>query len=224
MTENMNEKHENMDENLDVGQPDDGLSPQDLDEAMETLQAAEDVAQADDNPASNDEAQARIAELEAELAKVKDAAMRSLAEADNIRKRSERAQADASKFAVSKFAKDLLDVADNFRRALDSIPQEQKDSEDPMLKNLIIGIEASERSMLSVFERHGISKLEPKDGKFDPNFHEVMFEAEDPSKNPGEIIQLIEPGYMLHERLLRPARVGVAKGSATKAANVDASA
>ena len=137
--------------------------------------------------------------------------MRALAEAENIRKRSERSQADATKFAVSGFAKDLLEVADNLRRAIEAVPEER--AEDELVKNLIFGIEATQSVMLKTFEKHGIKKIAPEEGKFDPNFHEVMFEADMPDKRPGEIIQLIEPGYTLNGRLLRAARVGVAKGS-----------
>lgn len=163
----------------------------------------------------------RVQELEDEVASMKDKALRALAEAENTRRRAEKSQNDTAKFAISKFAKDLLEVSDNMRRAIDSIPKEQIEEND-LIKNIVVGIEATEKSMLSVFERNGIKKIEPTEGKFDPNLHEAMFEAEDPSKQPGEIIQLIEPGFMLNDRLLRPARVGVAKGSAGKAQNVDA--
>lgn len=152
-----------------------------------------------------------LVKLQEENAQLKDRALRALAEAENTRKRADRAQQDASKYAVSSFAKDMLDVADNLRRALDAVPEDQKEEAD--IKTLMDGVAATERSMLQAFERHKITKIEPTEGKFDPNFHEVMFEAEVPGKNPGEIIQLIEPGYVIHDRLLRAARVGVAKGS-----------
>ncbi|MCB1538088.1 MAG: nucleotide exchange factor GrpE [Rhodospirillales bacterium] len=147
--------------------------------------------------------------LRAELADAKDKMLRALADAENVRKRAERAQIDASKFAVAGFARDLLDVADNLRRAIDSVPAAQRTD---AIENLLQGVEATERAMLSAFEKNGIRKIAPAAGTFDPNIHEVMFEAEVPGKKQGEIIQLVECGYMLHERLLRPARVGVAKG------------
>ena len=106
--------------------------------------------------------------------------------------------------------KDMLDVADNLRRAIDAIPADKKS--DETIASLLQGIEATERVMLATFERNGVRKVAPTSGQFDPNHHEAMFEADVPGKKHGEIIQLIEPGYMIHERLLRPARVGVAKG------------
>lgn len=151
-----------------------------------------------------------IAQLTKERDDMRDKMMRALAEAENTRKRAEKAQADTSKFAIAGFAKEMLDVADNLRRAIDSIPEDQREAN----KLLLEGVEATERMMLASFERQGIQKLEPTSGKFDPNFHEVMFETEIADKENGEIIQLLEAGYVLNGRLLRPARVGVAKSAA----------
>jgi molecular chaperone GrpE len=155
-------------------------------------------------------AQERIAALEAELAQTKDNALRAMAEADNTRKRALRERDDARKYAASGFSKDLLSVADNFRRALDSVPAELRGTNE-QVNNLLTGIEAVEKELLRAFEKEGIAKIEPMDQKFDPNFHEVMFEAPVPGKPSGTIIQVIEPGYILHDRLLRPARVGVVR-------------
>lgn len=152
----------------------------------------------------------QVAALQAELTETKDKMLRALADADNARKRAERMQIDSTKFAVAGFARDMLDVSDNLRRAIDAIPESKR--EDETIANLLQGIEATERVMLSTLERNGIRKIAPTSGQFDPNHHEAMFEADVPGKKHGEIIQLIEPGYMIHERLLRPARVGVAKG------------
>ncbi|MBI2235033.1 MAG: nucleotide exchange factor GrpE [Micavibrio aeruginosavorus] len=165
----------------------------------------------DDQFAASPE-QGRIAELEAELARMKDHMLRALADAENTRKRAIKEREDAGKFAVSAFARDMLDIADNFRRALDAIPEDARKGDDPLIKTLMAGIEAIERGLLKTFEKHGIKKLEPLGSVFDPNFHEVMFEAPVPGKTQGTIIQVIEPGYTLNERLLRPARVGIAKG------------
>lgn len=152
----------------------------------------------------------KIQTLEAQLNDTRDKYMRAVAETENIRKRSAKERQDISKYAVSSFAKDLLAFADNFRRAVDAIPADVKDS-DPAVKSTVEGIEAMERELLKMFERHGIKKIEPLDERFDPNFHEVMFESPAQDKAPGTVIQIIEPGYVLHDRLLRPARVGVAK-------------
>ncbi len=157
----------------------------------------------------SDETAGKLKELEGAFLHTKDQLLRTVAEMENLRKRSAREREDASKYAVSSFAKDLLEVADNFRRALDHIPAEMRESDAS--KALIEGIEATERSMLKVFEKNGIRKIEPVDEPFNPNLHEVMFEAPVPGKPAGMIIQLIEAGYVLNDRLLRPARVGVAK-------------
>lgn len=167
-----------------------------------------------------EKAAARIAELEAKLAETTDKALRALAEAENTRKRSERERQDTAKFATASFARDLLGVADNLRRALAAITPEQREK-SPELKNIFTGVEATERELLRVLESNGVKRIEALDQKFDPNLHEVMFEAETPGKTPGTVVQVIEPGYTLHERLLRPSRVGVAKGDGSKPAHID---
>lgn len=164
----------------------------------------------DDNEPASESTPPASEALQAELDQVKEQAMRALAEAENTRRRAQKEREDATKFAVSGFAKDLLEVSDNLRRALDAMPTDLIDAE-PRLKNLVDGIEATERSLLRTFEKHGIKKLEPMDEPFDPNFHEVMFEAPVPGKPAGIIMQVVEPGYTLNGRLIRPARVGVTK-------------
>lgn len=154
--------------------------------------------------------QEKIKALETALAQGNDQLLRTVAEMENLRKRSVKEREDASKFAISNFAKDLLDVADNFRRALDAIPVDLRS--DDRIRSIVEGIEATERTLLKAFEKNGIRKLEPMDEPFNANFHEVMFEAPVAGKAAGTIIQLIEVGYVLNDRLLRPARVGVAKG------------
>ncbi len=158
---------------------------------------------------------AQIAELEQKLAEANDRMLRAVAEADNTRKRLEKERLDTAKFAVSSFARDMLSVADNLRRALDAITPEQREN-SPELKNIYIGVEATERELLRIFEQNHIQKIEPLHQTFDPNLHEVIFESEIPGKPSGMIIQVVEPGYTLHGRLLRPARVGVAKGCDTE--------
>ncbi len=162
------------------------------------------------------EEQIRITSLEEELASTKDHMMRAVAEAENGRKRALKEREDASKFAVSSFSRDLLSVADNLRRALDATPAELLE-QHPQLKSLIDGIEATERELLRGFTKHGIQKTEPLGEIFDPNFHEVMFETPMPDKQSGVIIQVIEPGYTLSGRILRPARVGIVKSDNSNA-------
>jgi len=168
--------------------------------------ASENHAGAAEQYASSDE----TAALKEEIAAVRDQMMRALADADNTRKRAIKEREDASKYAVSKFAKDLLDVADNLRRAIEAIPEDLK-SVDPRIEGIIGGVEATERELLKSFEKNNIVKIEPLDEQFDPNFHEVMFETPMPGKAGGTIIQVIDAGYALNGRLLRAAKVGIAK-------------
>jgi molecular chaperone GrpE len=160
--------------------------------------------------------EARIAELEAEVAKFKDQALRALAEQENVRRRAQRDREDALKFAISNFAKDLVTVSDNLRRAIDSVPEAQV--KDELLKGLLSGVSATERELLGAFEKHGIRKLDPQGEKFDHNFHQAIFELENTGKPAGTVVQVLQAGYTLHDRLLREAMVGVAKGPVTEAA------
>lgn len=163
-------------------------------------------------------AAARIAELEQAVAQEKERALRALAEAENTRRRALKDREDAGKFAISRFARDLLDVLDNFSRAMDAVPQDLKEV-DERINAVLTGVESVQGDMLKIFSSHGIQKIEPMDEKFDPNFHEVMFEAPGTGKLEGTVIQVIEPGYVISGRLLRPARVGVAKGDPGAAPN-----
>lgn len=158
-----------------------------------------------------DSAAGKITALETALLDARDKMMRALAEADNVRKRAAKDREDAGKFAVSSFAKDLLDFSDNFHRALESIPADLK-TLDPRLGAVMDGITAMERELIKTFGKHGIQKIEPLDMPFDPNLHEVMFEAPVPGKPGGLVIQVVETGYVLNGRLLRAAKVGISKG------------
>jgi molecular chaperone GrpE len=153
--------------------------------------------------------EARVAALEAELAEQKDRLLRALAETENVRRRGQREREEAAKFAVAGFSKELLSVADNLRRALDSLPLGE--ARDERTRSLLEGVEATERELLAVFERHGVLRIDPDGEPFDHNFHQAIFEAERPGKPGGTIIEVLQPGYVLHDRLLRPAMVGVAK-------------
>ncbi len=160
---------------------------------------------------STEQPLSEVEKLSTELATMREQALRALAELENNRKRGLKDREDAAKYAVSGFARDLLDVADTFRRALDSVPDDLR-AVDPRIAALLDGITATETKMLDTFGRHGIKRIDPLDAPFDPNFHEVMFEVPGTGKPQGTIIQVIESGYILNDRLLRPARVGVAKG------------
>lgn len=165
----------------------------------------------DDAQSTNEAAQAeaRIDALEAELASHKDQLLRALAEVENVRRRAQREREDTAKYAVTSFAKELLAVADNLRRALEAAPAEGGNGE--VVRTLTVGVEATERQLLAAFDRAGIRKLEPMGEPFDPNFHQVMFEVEGTDKPGGTVVQVLQPGYTLHGRLLREAMVGVAK-------------
>ena len=170
-------------------------------------------------PESASNETARIVELETELGRIKDHMLRALAESENTRKRALKDREDAGKYAITAFARDLLDFADTFHRALAAIPPDLKQI-DARISSVITGIEAMQSELLRNFDKHGIKRISPIDQPFDPNFHEVMFEAPGTGKPAGTIIQVIEPGYVISDRLLRPARVGIAKdegqGSASK--------
>jgi molecular chaperone GrpE len=152
----------------------------------------------------------RATELEAELAEYKDRLLRALAETENVRRRAQREREDASKYAIAGFAKDLLSAADNLRRALESLPESE--AKDERTRSLLAGVAATERELLGVFERHGIKRIDPKGEIFDHNFHQAIFETERPEQPSGSVVEVLQPGYVLHDRLLRPAMVGVAKG------------
>jgi molecular chaperone GrpE len=159
--------------------------------------------------------EARVAALEAELAEHKDRLLRALAEAENTRRRAQRERDDATRYAISGFARELLSAADNLRRALDSLPEAEVG--DERTRSLLAGVAATERELLSVFERHGIRRIDPRGERFDHNLHQAIFEVEHGDRPPGTIVEVLQPGYLLHDRLLRPAMVGVAKSPAKPA-------
>ena len=154
----------------------------------------------------------RIAALEAEAASLRDQLLRALAEAENTRRRAERDRSEAAKYGAVGLARDLLSVADNLRRALEAVPEDARKGGIDWAKDLITGVELIEKDFLDAFARHGIEKLEPVGQPFDHNFHQAMFELEDAEKPAGTVIQLMQPGYRLHDRLLRAAMVGVSRG------------
>ncbi|MEM7618332.1 MAG: nucleotide exchange factor GrpE [Pseudomonadota bacterium] len=185
----------------------------------ETPEVAE-APQPQEGTAENLSSDDQIAQLQQELLDNRDRTMRALAEAENTRRRAIKDREDAGKFAIAKFARSLLDFSDNFERALDAIPNDIK-SADPRVVNVVEGIEAMQRELLDVFDKNGIKKIEPLDEKFDANFHEVMFEAPVPGKEVGIIIQVVEPGYVLNDRLLRAAKVGIAKAGSDEPSPTD---
>ncbi len=162
-------------------------------------------------PSGNPETEAKGA-IEAENARLKDQLMRTLADTENMRRRLQRETDDATRFAVSGFSRELLAVADNLRRALDSLPAELR-QQDERIEKFAAGVELTERELMAVFERQGIRRIDALGRPFDHNLHQALFEVET-DRPPGTIIQVLQDGYVLHDRLLRPALVGVAKTSA----------
>ena len=153
-----------------------------------------------------------VAMLAKEAADLKDRLLRTLAEMENLRRRTEREVADSRVYAVTNFARDILAVADNMERAMKALDDEIRDKADAGVKALLDGVELTERELIKVMEKHGIKRLEPQGQKFDPNLHQAMFELPDPSVPAGTVVQVMQPGYTLGERVLRPALVGIAKG------------
>ncbi|HAK63111.1 MAG: nucleotide exchange factor GrpE [Pseudomonadota bacterium] len=152
-----------------------------------------------------------IAVLQAEVADLKDQLLRAVAEAENIRRRAAREKQDISKFAITGFARDLLAVPDTLTRALESIGEEMRALEG--VAGVIEGMELTQKQLLGILERHGVKPIQPLGEKFDPNFHQAMFEAPDTGQPDGTVIQILQTGYVIGDRLLRPALVGVAKSA-----------
>lgn len=173
-----------------------------------------------DSPASEQETQeATSCALQEEIDKLKDQWLRAVAEAENVRRRAQKDREDALKFASTSFARDLLSVSDNLRRALESCSQGEVLPES--MKAMIEGVEMTEKELLGIFERHGIKKINPLNEKFDPNFHQAMFEIENSEVETGTILQVLQQGYLIHDRLLRPALVAVAKGAPEQLGKTD---
>ena len=169
-----------------------------LGESQEALEDEETAAPEDRSGASN---------LEEENQALKDQLLRALAEAENIRKRSEREKEETAKFAITQFARDLLNVSDTFARALAMLPE----SADETIKVFADGIRMTEKELATIFERYGILRIDPLNQPFDHNFHQAMLETETEDAAPGTVLQVLQTGYQLQGRLLRPALVVVAK-------------
>jgi molecular chaperone GrpE len=161
---------------------------------------------------------ASVEALAKEATEARDKMLRTLAEMENLRKRTSREVADARMYGITGFARDVLEIADNLQRALDAVPAEARDNADPGLKALIEGVELTERSLHNTLEKYGVKRLDPAGSKFDPNFHQAMFEVPDPSVPTGTVVQVVQAGYTIGERVLRPALVGVSRGGAKAAA------
>lgn len=184
----------------------------------------EDKALAPCEPAEQDESEteAEAEESEADagdsVAQLKDQLLRALAETENVRRRARKDVTDASRYGIANFARDMLSVSDNMARALDSLPDDARE-ESEIVKAIAEGVEMTAREMASALERHGIQQVNPLGEKFDYNLHQAMFEAKDSGQPDGTIVNVVQAGYMIGERLLRPAMVGVAKSGGAAPSN-----
>ncbi|HEY5346805.1 MAG TPA: nucleotide exchange factor GrpE [Rhizomicrobium sp.] len=151
--------------------------------------------------------------LKAEIESMRDRLLRALADGENVRRRAEREKSEASQYAVTKFARDMLGIADNFARALAACPPQIRDAADPQVQAVLDGVEATDRQLVQALERHGVKAIETEDGKFDPNLHQAIAEVPGEGKPAGSIVDVVQTGYRIGERLLRPAMVTVARKS-----------
>jgi molecular chaperone GrpE len=173
-------------------------------------------ANADTQSAAADPAAQAGAELEAliaENADMHDRLLRTMADMENLRRRTEREKTDTSRYAISNFARDVLTVGDNLRRTIEHVPTEAA-SQDPALKSFLDGVELTERELLNVLERYGVVRIEPLGARFDPNCHQAMYEVQNPDVPEGTVVDVMQAGYVIGDRCLRPALVAIAKGGA----------
>lgn len=209
------------------------MAAEDAARAMEEEMAAEEAEEAaeaagaeepsawETGQQDNPNFEAIIGALQDELEQARDQRMRGVAEMENLRRRTAREVADAKKFAVSSFARELLSVSDNLTRALSVVNDEEKAEASQVWQNLLEGVQMTERELLTVMEKNGVQRIDPLGERFDPNQHQAMFEVPDPSQTSGMVVQVVAPGFMIGERVLRPAMVGVTKGGPKPEAKAD---
>ena len=178
----------------------------------DTTGRADEAAPGEAQPAAEAAPADPMAALAKEAADTKDRLLRTLAEMENLRRRTEREVADARIYGITAFARDILAVADNMDRALKALDAEIREKAEAGVKALLDGVELTERELLKVMEKHGIVRIEPLGQKFDPNLHQAMFELPDPSVPAGTVVKVVQTGYTIGGRVLRPALVAIAKG------------
>jgi molecular chaperone GrpE len=163
------------------------------------------------------QASAELTALVAENSDMRDRLLRTMADMENLRRRTEREKADTSRYAISNFARDVLTVGDNLRRTIEHVPADAA-AQDPALKSFLDGVELTERELLNVLERHGVTRIDPVGQRFDPNCHQAMYEVQNPDVPEGTVVDVMQAGYVIGDRCLRPALVAVAKGGAKQTA------
>jgi molecular chaperone GrpE len=164
------------------------------------------------------QASAELGALVAENADMRDRLLRTMADMENLRRRTEREKADISRYAISNFARDVLTVGDNLRRTVEHVPADAA-AQDPALKSFLDGVELTERELLNVLERHGVTRIDPVGQRFDPNCHQAMYEVQNPDVPEGTVVDVMQAGYVIGDRCLRPALVAVSKGGAKQTAS-----
>lgn len=200
--------------------PDDNSDPSDANEEPANPAEAPKAEPQDAIAAPDVEVAADLEALLAENTDMRDRLLRTMADMENLRKRSEREKADTTRYAISNFARDVLTLGDNLKRVIDHMPAETAD-QDPALKGLIDGVKLTERELLNMLDRHGVSLIEPLGQRFDPNTQQAMYEVPTTEVPDGTVVEVMQAGYTIGDRCLRPAMVAVAKGGGKPAPNPD---
>jgi molecular chaperone GrpE len=196
--------------------PDDKTDPREANEDQAKVADSPKAALDTANPDPNAQVGSDLDVLLTENAEMRDRLLRTMADMENLRRRTEREKTDTARYAISNFARDVLTVGDNLKRTIEHVPAEAA-AGDPALKSFLEGVELTERELLNVLERHGVTRIEPLGQRFDPNCHQAMYEVEDATVPEGTVVDVMQSGYTIGERCLRPALVAVAKGGAKQA-------
>ena len=201
----------NTDEDITNSSDDENVNPN---EESTNVQSDVDTdrlsANTDDNTVEDTSLEETVKKQSKEIKDLKDQLLRSLAEGENLRKRTIKEVGDAKKFSHMYFVRDLISSVDNLQRALVAVPEDKSELSEP-IKNLIIGLEIVEKEIINTFEKHNITQISPLGEKFDYNLHQAMFEVPTLEKDPGYIVEVSQKGYLLNNRLVRPAMVGISK-------------
>jgi molecular chaperone GrpE len=196
--------------------PDDKTDPREANEDQAKVADSPKAEPKNVKPDPNVEVGADLDALLAENAEMRDRLLRTMADMENLRRRTEREKSDTARYAISNFARDVLTVGDNLKRTIEHVPAEAA-ADDPALKSFLEGVELTERELLNVLERHGVTRIEPLGQRFDPNCHQAMYEVEDAAVPEGTVVDVMQSGYTIGDRCLRPALVAVSKGGAKQA-------
>jgi molecular chaperone GrpE len=193
--------------------PDDKTDPRETTETGEDLKGTPPADGVTDDPGL--QASAELEALVVENTDMRDRLLRTMADMENLRRRTEREKSDTARYAISNFARDVLTIGDNLRRTMEHVPEEAA-AQDPALKSFLDGVELTERELSNVLDRHGVTRIDPLGARFDPNCHQAMYEVPNPNVPEGTVVDVMQSGYVIGDRCLRPALVAVAKGG-TKA-------